>query len=136
MLQTTEGVPLCQRLHYLQMTTEKLAKGFRTAPDADEPHPYTHKVFRDFLELALGNRQIQARFGKSRRAYRDFIQFTAKPLAEAIQNLSPEGDAHPNPEYPWDDTQGSVVSPLDYSFGELDTRANPKMMEMLTFIEA
>ncbi|MBC8141448.1 MAG: hypothetical protein H7Y38_08410 [Armatimonadetes bacterium] len=118
------------------MTTEKLAEGFRTALDATEPHPYTHRVFRDFLELALGNRQIQARFGKSRRAYRDFIRYTAKPLAEAIQNLSPEGDTHPNPEYPWSDTQGNVVSPLDYPFGELDTRANPKMLEMLAFVEA
>lgn len=31
-LMSEEGTPACQSLHYLQMTTEKLAKGFLTQP--------------------------------------------------------------------------------------------------------
>ncbi len=119
------------------MATEKLAKGFRT-PLGAGPHEYTHKAFREFLTVALGNTKIRARLGMANKyeAYRLFLQHTVKPLAEAVENLSPEGEDHPNPEYPWMDTSGNVTSPLDHSFRELSPRTNPEILRLLYFVEA
>ena len=40
---------LCHQLHYLQMTTEKLAKGFQ-CPTEGKPYPKTHFAFVKFLQ--------------------------------------------------------------------------------------
>ena len=136
-LQKLPDIALCHRLHYLQMATEKMAKGFLTPPGAG-PYDFTHKAFRAFVPVALANKRIRARLGMSDQyeACRLFLNNTIKPLAEAVQNLSPEGDPHPNPEYPWLDTTGRVISPLDYSFQNLTPRANPEMQKLLYFVEA
>lgn len=49
------GAPFCQRLHYLQMATEKLAKGFATAPGG----PQQPKVHRGYVHSC--NRSSAAR---------------------------------------------------------------------------
>ena len=135
-LESVPDTPLCHRLHYLQMATEKLAKGFLTPPNGGA-FEYTHKVFKAFLSVALSNQAIRSQVGMTNQyaAYRSYLR-EMTPLAETIQNLSPEGDDHPNPEYPWQDTQGNVISPLDYPFAGLDTRGNPKMQKLLYFVEA
>lgn len=52
-----------------------------------------------------------------------------------IENLSPEGEEHPNPEYPWVDEKGNVRSPLIHHFVLLDVRINTRMAKMLRLIE-
>ncbi len=124
-------VPNFQRLHYLQMTTEKLAKGFLTPPGAGR-YPNTHDAFARFLTVAKGRREIKAasRFTRSEQfiAYMDSL----RPLAQAVENLSPEGGDHPNPEYPWE-ANGVIIAPTEYAFSELDFRS-PKMQKLLAFI--
>ena len=47
-----EEAPLCHRLHYLQMTTEKMAKGFLT-PKGGARYPKTHNALVvNFVKLA------------------------------------------------------------------------------------
>jgi len=54
--------------------------------------------------------------------------------AKQVEDLSPQGDDHPNPEYPWKTSVG-IESPLTYRFDELQFH-NPKMIKLLRFIDA
>jgi hypothetical protein len=125
-------VPLCQQLHYLQMTTEKLAKGLLTPPGG-ERYPNTHNGFAKFVSVAKCLREIRRACG-----FRQAGQFIAyvdslRPLAQAVEDLSPEGGDHPNPEYPWE-VNGVVVCPTEYAFPALDL-GSPKMIKLLRFID-
>jgi hypothetical protein len=108
------GSPFCHQLHYLQMTTEKLAKGFLTSPGGPR-YPKVHKAFVRFVIIA------QSRF-EFRRAsrFKDTSQFRAY-------------EEHPNPEYPWE-IRGVIQAPLIYPFPDLNLK-NPQMMKLLQFIE-
>jgi hypothetical protein len=126
------GSPFCHQLHYLQMTTEKLAKGFLTSPGGPR-YPKVHKAFVRFVIIA------QSRF-EFRRAsrFKDTSQFRAymdslRHKAQQIEDLSPEGEEHPNPEYPWE-IRGVIQTPLIYPFPDLNLK-NPQMMKLLQFIE-
>lgn len=58
-----------------------------------------------------------------------------RDLAQQIENLSPEGESHPNPEYPWE-KNGIIYVPHSYSFSHLDVRnQSSKMTKTLKFID-
>ena len=134
LLLDTPNVPLCQKLHYLQMTTEKLAKGLMTEPGAPS-YKRTHNAFVDFMRVIRTRKGVQKVCGFTNvRAFASFID-SLLPLAQEIEDLSPDGISHPNPEYPWDDENGPI-SPLDYPFASLRFTANPKMSRMILFVEA
>lgn len=104
LLLETSGAAFCQQLHYLQMTTEKLAKGFVTSPGGPQ-QPKVH------------------------RGYRNFIQ----PYAHLIENLAPaNANDGPNAEYPWQTPLG-VVAPVDYAFTNLEFNVRG-MLNMLKFL--
>jgi hypothetical protein len=127
-----DDVPKCQSLHYLQMATEKLAKGMMTSPGGPR-YPSTHDAFVRFLRVAKGRPEI-----RNACKFEDANRFTAYvdgllPLAQSIEDLSPEGDDHPNPEYPWE-AAGTVYSPLDHQFANLGF-ATPQVIKLLKLIE-
>ncbi len=128
-LLTDEDAPLCQQLHYLQMTTQKLAKGLLTPPGG-ERYPNTHDAFVKFVSVAKGRREIWSACG-FRQAEPFFAYVNSlRPLAQAVKYLSPAGGDHPNPEYPWKES-GAIVSPLEYAFRDFNLRG----AKMLKFIE-
>ena len=135
-LGTLDDVPLCHRLRYLQMATEKLAK-FYLAPSDGTAFRNTHRIFADFVHVAKGMTGIrrQLRMETHHVAYLAFLR-AVEPLALQVQNLSPEGDHRPNPEYPWQDDTGQVLSPLDYPFSDLQPTRNVNLQKLLRFIEA
>lgn len=53
-----DDIPLCQLLHYLQMASEKFAKGFLTAPGG-EPYPKTHNAFQLFVKVCRDRPEIR-----------------------------------------------------------------------------
>ena len=124
--------PLCQSLHYLQMATEKMAKGFLTRPGGSR-YGRTHDAFVRFMRAARTRPEFQAASGFTRSS--QFIAYVDSLLdiAQRIEDLSPEGIDHPNPEYPWE-TNGMIVIPLEYPFAEL-TLDGPKMVKLLQFID-
>lgn len=130
-----ESIPLCHCLHYLQMTTEKLAKGFNTPPGAG-PHEKTQNAFLRFVVSgAERNLRLKAACGFTDTVqYRQYL-ISLRGLAQRIENLSPEGEDHPNPEYPWQ--QGiKILVPVSYPFRELSLRQQSlKMVDMLRFID-
>lgn len=129
--------PLCHSLHYLQMTTEKMAKGFLTRPGGGPQR--THDVFVAFIQTSAPfDRDLQMTCGcVNINQYRAYLAGLHN-LAKAIENLSPDGPDHPNPEYPWM-FQGVIYVPDSYNFSgdELDLlRQSPRMVKMLKFIAA
>lgn len=127
-----EEAPLCHRLHYLQMATEKLAKGFLT-PKGGARYPKTHNAFADFVRVAdrRPDLRVASRFTKRSQ----FAAYVASFLetAQKVENLSPDGGDHPNPEYPWEE-KGTIMLPTEYPFADLDLRSR-KMIKLLQFID-
>lgn len=130
-----EDIPLCHCLHYLQMTTEKLAKGFRTERRGGS-HIRTHDVFYLFVKkyAALNQSLYSACHMRSQPQYIEYLK-DLHDLAEKIENLSPDGPDHPNPEYPWQ-IEGNISVPVSYPFSEIDLRRRSAMTKMLKFIAA
>jgi hypothetical protein len=126
-----EDVPICQTLHCLQMTTEKLAKGFLTR--SGQRYPNTHDAFAKFVRVAKGLPEFRIACGFHQadqfRRYMESLQ----PLAQAVENLSPDGGDHPNPEYPWE-SSGTIIAPMEHSFAGFSLQS-PAMLKLLTFIE-
>jgi hypothetical protein len=124
------------RLHYLQMVTEKLAKGL-LATDADSGPPTpVHRAFVRLLQTLKDRSDIRRRLGFSDRvSFRRFI-VSLLSTAEQIENLAPSapGFTRPNPEYPWlDPATGQVQAPCDYLFPLLNPR-NRKMIQLESLI--
>lgn len=112
-------IAMCQKLHYLQMATEKLAKAFMSAP-AGGPPPRVHTVIVGFLRMTKNRPEIrrQLGFGFDQQAYGLYINGLIE-VAEQIERLAPVGnEERANPEYPWIDGGGDVVCPVHYTFPE------------------
>ena len=127
-------VPLCHQLHYLQMTTEKLAKGFFARPGGPRP-PKTHDAFARFVKkYARLDPTLQQACGIGNMSqYAEYLE-GLREIAQKIENLSPEGDDHPNPEYPWEQG-GGILLPLTYPFADLDLlQQSAKMVKLMRFL--
>lgn len=126
-------VPVCQRLHFLQMTTEKLAKGFQTPKDGLPPER-THYAFANFVQLVKRTPALRRLCDCKEIQVRPFLD-SLLPIAVEIEELAPIGDRErPNPEYPWE-VRGDVIAPIDYDFKQLDLKS-PRMLKMLRLIES
>lgn len=127
-----DQAPVCHSLHYLQMATEKLAKGFLTPPGGAR-YARTHDALIKFMRLSKTRPEFQAacRFNQSSQfsAYVDSLL----SMAQQVENLSPEGEDHPNPEYPWE-IKSVIVIPMEYNFKDL-ALDNPKMIKLLQFVD-
>lgn len=130
-LRTQDDVPLCHKLHCLQMATEKLAKALQTPPGRRPDR--THTAFASFVQTATTNPQLRriSRY-QNRAQYRAALS-SLLPLAQSLEDLSPEGPDHPNPEYPWEQN-GQVVSPLDYAWTGFQLQS-PAMIRLLQFLD-
>lgn len=121
---------LCHQLHYLQMATEKLAKGFQ-CPIGDVPYPKTHFAFVKFLHQI----KQQPLVYYSRLQFRSKRQFSLHiqsllPIADSIEKLAPVGGNYDkvNPEYPWTDAANNVYCPISYGFPEFRRRERELLM--------
>ncbi len=117
--------PLCHRLHYLQMATEKLAKGFFCESSGRAPARKTHFAFTRFLHYSKRRKGLHDRLGyeRNRAAYAAYID-SLMAVAEKIENLAPVGGSFDkfNTEYPWKDADGVVRCPARYDFSEFRKR--------------
>lgn len=93
-------LPPCHAMHYLQMSTEKLAKAALLAggmrPDEISK---SHLAFTKFLRVAFRNRNLRLEMGMSGAQIRMHFA-NALPLADAIERLAPAlAGGGTNPEY-------------------------------------
>ena len=122
----------CQRLHYLQMTTEKLAKGFATAPGGPQP-PKQHHGYSQFIQQIKRRPELQRLCPGGPGQVSGYVDGLL-PYADLIEKLAPANAGNgPNPEYPWQTPQG-VVAPVDYEFSELKFNLRG-MINMLKFLQ-
>ena len=126
-----DAAPLCHQLHYLQMTTEKMAKGFLTR-NGGARYPKTHNAFVNFVILAARTPEFRAVSRFTTRSQFSAYTTSLLALARRVEDLSPDGEDHPNPEYPWE-INGVILLPTEYAFNGLELD-NPKMVKLLEFI--
>jgi hypothetical protein len=107
----------CHALHYLQMTTEKLAKAYLLhGRTGIKDVRSTHRALTRYLLDLSRNKRLQGMMGMAAKQLRPHIQ-KLLPLAYEIEKLAPAlaGDG-PNPEYPWEAPIGIFNVPATYEF--------------------
>jgi hypothetical protein len=122
----------CHRLHFLQMAAEKASKAFLIAGNGHENVKNSHAYIATTLPMIarafygklnpkseIGGWQVQAI-----RRYAGEIQL----LAPALNNGDTRRD---NSEYPWEDAQGNVCVPCEYSFPNIDDRDQDRVIVLL-----
>jgi hypothetical protein len=118
--------PRCHMLHYLQMTTEKLAKGYLSDfSGEDAPLKKTHIAFSLFLKVSKTKGSIHELLGYDRNSPRYHALIDGiLPLARKIEHLAPIGGSisQVNPEYPWEHDDGSIRYPADYDFADFSKK--------------
>lgn len=126
-------VARCHILHYLQMTTEKLAKAWGLPVGNTDQPPRGHAALVAFLRVLRNRGDLRDRWGFRRSQFQAYIDGIL-PLARRIQDLAPAIDPPPcNPEYPWRQS-GGVTCPADYSFPGFGPN-NAAMAKLLRLIE-
>jgi hypothetical protein len=126
--------PLCHRLHYLQMASEKLAKSF-LCHKRHKPYRKTHYALARFLKSTKRHPAIPRLlgYGNYHLAYAAYIDSLLN-VAERFENLAPVGGNYDklNPEYPWQDGFGKIQVPVDYPFTEFAVTDFAKMQNLIT----
>jgi hypothetical protein len=119
------GAEACHRLHYLQMATEKLARGWGASPGSPEPPPMTHIALVRLLQQIKGMPWVCRKLGyDDHRVFSSFVK-SLFGVAGKVQGLVPSeaGYDQPNPEYPWRNRgTNTVYSPCDFEFEEFNPR--------------
>ena len=92
--------PVCHRLHYFQMCSEKLAKAFfwKNAGAGN----LGHAAFVKFVRALATRRKVAAKLGFIDMAsFGEWIK-DVSDLAYELERLAPAlAEEGPNPEYPW-----------------------------------
>jgi hypothetical protein len=131
---STEPRKICHKLHYLQMATEKLAKGFLCSAKGNPPGK-THYLFVRFLKVSKSRPELRRNLGfeHNSRAYTSYID-SLIPVADQIEKLAPVGGNFDkiNPEYPWIDDRGLVNCPAMYHFPEFRKTELIKIQTLLS----
>jgi len=128
------GLPLCHRLHYLQMAAEKLAKAYLSPSNGDPPKK-GHLRLGTLLKVIKGRPEIRRNlgFGTNHHAFCSYVD-SLTPFAGQIELLAPVGtdDRRMNAEYPWVDPTGQVVHPAIYGFPEFPKTELVKFQNFLS----
>jgi len=127
-------IPICHRLHYLQMAGEKLAKAY-LSPSNGEPPKKGHQKLVNLLKVLKGRREIRRKlgFGDDHNAFCSYVDSLTR-FAGQIELLAPVGtnDRRMNAEYPWIDSTGEVVYPAIYPYPEFPKTELVKFQNLLT----
>jgi hypothetical protein len=127
--------PACDRLHYLQMATEKLGKALLIGGNISLEHLLSsHSAFVKFLHVASNNHNLPAKLeltkGQVKAYFNKFL-----PIAREIEILAPAlAQGGPNPEYHWADNSGQVHVPADYEFPLAKLLQSPWGLHLIKFI--
>lgn len=125
-------LPPCHAIHYLQMSTEKLAKAALLAGGM-KPNELnkSHLAFTKFLRVAFRNRNLRDEMGMSGAQLRMHFA-NVLPLADAIEKLAPAlSSGGANTEYPWESPNGIVHTPATHSFDLTQDLSAPKGVNLL-----
>jgi hypothetical protein len=136
-LQSNRDLPECQKLHFLQMACEKLAKAYLCKSGADPKslqasHAYTAKN----LPLII-RRQLDTARVRNPKTIREIVKNTRR-LAREIELLAPAVDAGgkrpDNCEYPWENGNEKLHIPAEWTFSTIQLLAQPAGRTILKLI--
>ncbi len=132
-----EGVAACHSLHFLQMSSEKIAKA--SFWDRNEAPVMTHVGFAKFLRrfgntTANNRARIAEMFGFGTfDGFQAWIR-SAIPLARQVEQLSPSVmQDGPNAEYPWPHN-APVECPAEYQFDVWEDLKKSHGRKLMRFI--
>ena len=132
-----ENAPEWLQLHFLQMVTEKLAKGYLHPATSDAPPVHSHGRFVKFLQTIKTNSRFKNQLGYSdTKSFKLYIESLLEQ-AQRLQSLAPAiaGNANPNPEYPWQNRASlRIFVHAEYSFLEFK-RQLPAMRKLTQLVE-
>ena len=118
-LATSNRLPECHKLHYVQMACEKLCKAYlakrgSTPETLRKSHAYISKVLPTIVQQTLSREA--GRFSKN-----TWIVSSIAKLARQIELLAPSvddaGGVPANCEYPWVSQTGEITVPAQHNFG-------------------
>lgn len=131
-----QAVEYDHQLHYIQMASEKLARGYLADPR--NPPTRTHIGFVRYLRVLKRRPEIRRQLGyKDARVFRSHVD-SLLPLAQDVENLAPAlaGATGPNPEYPWQDTHtGDVLVPAAFDF-PVFSRKGTQMARLVKLLDS
>lgn len=114
---------MCQKLHFLQMACEKLAKAHRflagdSITDVQKGHAFAAKHLETiFRQLLTARPDLQPKNPR-------YVLKRVRHLAREIELLAPAlkagGKRRDNCEYPWEDAAGKLHVPAEASFAILN----------------
>jgi hypothetical protein len=132
-----QGAVVSDQLHYIQMSSEKLSRGYLA--DSTDPNPLemTHAGVVRMLQLLKADRLLRRKLG-----YASSCSFTLyiDPLLDVagrIQALAPAiaGTTQPNPEYPWLDRGANEIRvPCRHNFDDMNRAHNPEFEKFLKLL--
>ncbi len=111
-------IPACHQLLFLQMACEKLVKAYLCGRGTNPTSVQTsHAYIAKNLPVVLRQQAIYRNYSGKEAAE---ALSHARRLAGEIDLLAPavnrDGQQPDNSEYPWEDGQGTLHLPLDWSF--------------------
>lgn len=119
-LLASQSAPKCHRLHFLQMSAEKLCKAFLIQANGFDSLAYKHCLVAKTLPLVL-RRVLESSKQNSHQIQTQLRSI--RHLSREIELLSPSCDSNggrpDNVEYPWTDELGEVHFPADHPFSNL-----------------
>jgi hypothetical protein len=134
-----QGVATCHVLHYLQMTTEKVAKAYYWREGKSPPKSHAGFVqfvrFLGQIRLSSQQNRVAQLFGFQR--YSDFQKCLGSfiHIAYDLERLAPDLALDgPNPEYPWPHDQPQQAPAL-YQFPIWDKLSRGQGRQLMRFLE-
>jgi hypothetical protein len=120
--QSTDDVPQCHRLHYLQMAAEKAGKAVVFALGGQvSQEGYSHSFVGPLLNV-LKRATISRALGYPPEKYRAYVEHlnSLRPFLAHVERLHPRSGRDPNVEYPWEgpSAEGGMVwhVPAEWAF--------------------
>lgn len=115
-------LPICQRLHFLQMACEKVTKAHRCWGGSD-PASLQASHLGVAKVIPIIARQLYARGALEDLVSHDKATKAIHHLARQVELLAPsvddDGRRPENCEYPWEDDRGHLHIPAEHDFAEL-----------------
>jgi hypothetical protein len=131
-------IPVCHRLQFLQMACEKLVKAHlcaRGTPPASLQA--SHGFISKTLPIVIRGETIATNF---RGAAGKNVVTSANRLAREIDLLAPSvrkgGQRPDNCEYPWEDGNGRLHVPLEWTFSSAELISKPGGRSILKVIRS
>jgi hypothetical protein len=126
------GTDRCHHLHFLQMAAEKACKAHLVRMNGHDSVRKSHAYVARILPI-IARQFYMAINNKSQIPVWEISEI--RRLAHEIEVLAPACDGgdlrQDNSEYPWQDGQGDICVPCEYSFPNINDREIVRLIRLI-----